>query len=255
MSLGAAVTVTVGLLGINQTADSANSPITHIVVLMQENHSFDSELGFWCDQHRSRCAGMPSTVTLADGTTIVPGITRDRVPNVDHSISGQTLALSNNWDQIRGCTAAAGYACISGYTPSSVPNLTTLASHYTILDHAFTMANAPSWGGHLDQFAATTDGFTGDDPHKAPGVKLGPGWGCDSNTVANMLPVHGKDIPPQPACIPDYSLGLPHGGAFERTLGRRTSRKTRAAGAGAGGLARLTLRRSSMTPLPRPSRP
>ena len=218
MGLGGAAAVTMGLLGINQTAESANSPVTHIVVLMQENHSFDSELGFWCDQHRSRCTGMPSTVTLADGTTIVPGITRDSVPNVDHSISGQTLALSNNWDQIRGCTAAAGYACISGYTPSRVPNLAMLASHYTILDHAFTMTNAPSWGGHLDQFAATTGGFTGDNPSPAKNVTPGPGWGCDSDRLGTMLPVHGKNVPPQPSCIPDYSLGLPNGGAFEPTL-------------------------------------
>jgi len=216
--LGGAATVTVGLLGIPSTVHRAHSPITHIVVLMQENHSFDNELGFWCDQHRSRCAGMPSKVRLADGTTIVPGITRDNVPGIDHSIHAQTQALTNRWDWIQGCRAAKNYACISGYTPSSVPNLATLASHYTILDHAFTMANAPSWGGHLDQFAATTDGFTGDDPHKAKNVKLGPGWGCDSNTVANMLPVHGKNVPPQPSCIPDYSLGLPHGGAFEPTL-------------------------------------
>ena len=216
--LGGAATVTVGLLGIPSTVHRAHSPITHIVVLMQENHSFDNELGFWCDQHRSRCAGMPSKVRLADGTTIVPGITRDNVPGIDHSIHAQTQALTNRWDWIQGCRAAKNYACISGYTPSSVPNLATLASHYTILDHAFTMANAPSWGGHLDQFAAATDGFTGDNPRPAKNITPGPGWGCDSNTVANMLPVHGKNVPPQPSCIPDYSLGLPHGGAFEPTL-------------------------------------
>ena len=37
----------------------ALTPISHIIVLMQENHSFDSELGFWCRQHRTRCAGFP----------------------------------------------------------------------------------------------------------------------------------------------------------------------------------------------------
>src|SRR5215472_311474 len=202
------------------TARAANSPISHIVVLMQENHSFDNELGFWCNQHRSRCAGMPSVVRLADGTTLVPHTAPDTVPNVDHTVKAQTLALTNHWDQIHGCTPATGYACIPGYRPASVPNLALLADRYTILDHAFTMANAPSWGGHLDELAATTDGFTGDNPHPARNVTPGPGWGCDSDMLANMLPIKGRNVPPQPSCIPDYALGLPNGGAFEPTLAR-----------------------------------
>ena len=187
---------------------------------MQENHNFDSELGFWCDHHPARCAGMPASVTLADGTTVVPGVTPDSAPKVDHSVNAQTLGLSNNWDQINGCTASTNYACISGYDPSTIPNLSSLASKYTILNHAFTLANAPSWGGHLDELAGTTDGFTGDNPHVAKGVTPGPGWGCDSDRLANMLPVNGKAIPAQPSCIPDPALGLPNGGAYKQTVVR-----------------------------------
>src|SRR5215467_10657859 len=162
--LGGAAAVTVGLLGIPSTVHRANSPIIHVVVLMQENHSFDNELGFSCNQHRSRCAGMPPVVRLADGNTIVPSTTPKNVPNINHLIKAQALAVTNNWDKISGCTASKNYVCISGYSPSAVPNLTSLASHYTILDHAFTMAAAPSWGGHLDEMAASADGFTGDYP-------------------------------------------------------------------------------------------
>jgi hypothetical protein len=157
-------------------------------------------------------------VTLADGSTVVPGVTPDKVPAVAHTVKAQAEALTGNWDHIQGCAASTGYACVSGYEPSTVPNLSALASKYTILDRAFTLANAPSWGGHLDELAGTTDGFTGDNPHPDKTVPPGPGWGCDSDRLGTMLPVNGKPVSSQPSCIPDYSLGLRNGGAFKPTV-------------------------------------
>ena len=200
------------------------TPIQHIVVLNQENHTFDNELGYWCNANPGRCTGMPTTVTLSDGTVVTPGTTPDIVPNEDHSINGQTAAIDggkmDGWQKISECAAAAGYSCISGYQPAAVPNLTALANTYAIEDRAFTMADAPSWGGHLDELAATTDGFAGNNPHQLTGTTgVGPGWGCDAtHMVAQMLPMNGKSVPDQPSCVPDFSLGLPNGGAWEPTL-------------------------------------
>jgi phospholipase C len=216
--------VLAALVAASATRAQATTPIAHIVVLMQENHSLDSELGYWCDQNPSRCTGLPTSVTLADGKVIKPGIAPDIVPNVSHNMASQEFARLNEWDRIYGCGAKTGYACISGYEPSAVPNLVSLASRYTILDHAFTLANAPSWGGHLDELAATTDGFTGDNPTVAPGYTgtVGPAWGCNATgKVATMLPVAGVTPPPQPSCIPDFSLDpvkYPYGGAWEPTI-------------------------------------
>ena len=84
----------------------------------------------------------------------------DKVPEVDHSVGAQRHARLNQWDHFHGCTAATGYACISGYLPSAIPNLAALADHGVLLTNAFTLHNAPSWGGHLDEFAGTMDGFT-----------------------------------------------------------------------------------------------
>ena len=83
------------------------------------------------------------------------------------------------------------------------------------------MADSPSWGGHLYTVSPTTDQFTGDNPvppvPTPPGWTEGPGWGCDSNRVANWInPTTGASSK-QPACIPDPTLGLPNGGAFEPT--------------------------------------
>lgn len=39
-------------------ATGATTPVTHVIVLMMENHTFDSELGDWCSQ-TARCDGIP----------------------------------------------------------------------------------------------------------------------------------------------------------------------------------------------------
>jgi len=194
-------------------AAAAATPITHIVVLMQENHTFDNELGYWCAQ-TGRCLGMPAKVTLKGGIVVTPSVTADIVPVVGHTVKAQTAAIDggamDGWAKVQGCTPPA-YACVSGYEPSSVPNLTSLASTYAVLDHAFYQAETPTWGGHMEEFAATTDGFSGDDPHSI----TGPGWGCDSGGLAPTFA--GTN---EPSCVPDYSLPAaqyPYGGAFEPT--------------------------------------
>jgi len=190
---------------------------------MQENHAFDSELGYWCNTQPGRCTGMPATVKLSNGATITPGTTPDIVPSVDHSIYGQTAAIDggkmDGWWKVDGCGPTTGYSCVSGYQPSAVPNLVSLAKTYAIGNDVFTLHDAPSWGGHLDEVAATTDGFTGTNPVTSTHT-AGPGWGCDSFRVAQMLPVNGKLIPNQPSCVPDFALSQPNGGAWEPTLAK-----------------------------------
>src|SRR5262249_29003086 len=122
----------------------------------------------------------------------------------------------DGWGQISGCGAATGYACISGYQPSGVPNLTALASRFAISDQTFSMQNSPSWGGHLYAVMASQDGFTGDNPVPAPGVTAGSGWGCDSNKVATWASPGGA-AQTVPSCVPDRSLKIANGGAFRAT--------------------------------------
>ena len=54
----ALLTATVaGLFGLAMasSASAQPSPIQHVVVLYLENHSFDSLLGYWCDENPGRC--------------------------------------------------------------------------------------------------------------------------------------------------------------------------------------------------------
>jgi len=203
------------------------SPIKHIVVLYLENHSFDNVLGYWCHNHPGRCplpgganGGMPSSVKLSNGAVVKPTVTPDLVPNVDHSVKAQQLAIDHGkmdgWWKIPGCQPKTHYACISGYMPSSIPNATALASSFAISDDTFSMKDSPSWGGHLYAVAGSLDRFTGDNPVPLKGVTAHPGWGCNSDKITPWVSPQGttKMIP---GCIPDFSLGLANGGAFEAT--------------------------------------
>ena len=207
------------------TASAQPTPIRHIVVLYLENHSFDNLLGYWCNHYHGRCpdGGMPSVVRLSDGSLVTPGFTPDRVPRVSHTVAMQAAAIDggkmDGWQKLHGCDAQSGYACISGYMPGQVPNLAALAHRFAISDRTFSMAQSPSWGGHLFAVMASLDGFQGDNPNPTRGVTLGPGWGCNSNRVTPWK-AFGSVYQLVPSCVPDHSLRLPNGGAFRPTPAR-----------------------------------
>jgi phospholipase C len=229
-----ALVVSVPVLAAAVAATSASSasqavpatPVRHVVVLYLENHSFDNVLGYWCKSHPHRCpdGGMPASISLSNGTVVVPGVTPDMVPYVGHTVQAQRKAINggrmNGWQNVYDCQASTGYACISGYKPHHIPNEIALAQRFAISDHTFSMADSPSWGGHLYAATSSLDGFWGNNPTRdtapgAPGPRLG--WGCDSNKVTVWTDPQGKNHRSVPSCIPDPALGLPNGGAFKPT--------------------------------------
>ena len=203
-------------------ASAAPSPVTHIVVLYLENHTFDSLFGFWCDENPRRCpqGGMPGTVQLSNGALVKPSVSPDVPPVVAHTVHGQAEAIDggkmDGWQKLVGCHAPK-YRCISGYEPSQVPNLIALADQFAISDDFFSLADSPSWGGHVYAVTGSTDGFLGDIPKSLKNHKSGPGWGCDSDKVTQWVPATGGKEQMVPSCIPDPSLRRSHGGAFRKT--------------------------------------
>jgi phospholipase C len=202
-------------------AKAQATPIKHIVVLYLENHTFDNLLGYWCDQHPTRCpdGGMPSSVKLSDGTVVHPGVTPDFVPKLAHNVTAEQKAIDggkmNGWQKVAGCDITTGYACIGGYIPAQVPNLTALADKFAISDRTFSMADSPSWGGHLYAVMGQLDGFLGNNPFPAHGT-TGAGWGCDSKHITQWRPPGGR-VQKVPSCVPQYSLRRANGGAFKPT--------------------------------------
>jgi len=183
---------------------ATTSPIQHVVIIYQENHSFDNVLGLFCTL-TGKCAGA-SEGTLSNGQTIQLKRGKDLVPQVDHRVDTQETAINNGqmngFDLIPGCTEADGYACFISYDQTKIPNLWSLASTYAVSDATFENHILSSWGGHLELVAATLDGFTGDNPVKARGHELGLGWGCDSFRVAPWVDPDTGQVSNQPSCVP-----------------------------------------------------
>jgi phospholipase C len=210
----------------------SGSPIKHVVVIYQENHAFDEVLGDWCSL-TARCNGynVSQPVTLKGGTQLTLQQSPDVIPNVDHSVASQVTALDgglmDGWAGVQGCGAtsrlsgAIPYGCLTYYAPSQIPNLVALANQFAVSDRTFSMADSPSWGGHVYAVAATNDNFTGENPvppkPTPPGWVAGPGWGCDSNMVTPWINPTTKVSSMEPSCIPDPSLSRANGGAFEAT--------------------------------------
>ena len=208
------------------SARQPGGPIRHIVVIYMENHSFDSLLGYWCDDNPGRCpvGGMPRSVRLSNGVNVAPSTSPDVVPTVQHTTADQQTAIDggrmDGWWRLPGCSRAQHYRCISGYQPGQISNLARLASDFAISDATFSMQDSPSWFGHEYAVAATTDGFTGGNPSPATNVPPQEGWGCDSDLTAQWW--NGAQLQVVPSCVPDPALTyqggpLPNGGAFEHT--------------------------------------
>lgn len=198
------------------------TPIQHVVVIYQENHSFDNVLGDWCNTFSPpRCDGYTGTVTLKDGSQVALHQSPDVVPSVAHQVGPQLSAMDggkmDGWELLGGCSAKAGYGCLSYFTPPQIPNLTALATTFAVADRTFSMADSPSWGGHLYAVAGSLDGFTGANPQKNATIAPGPGWGCDSNKDSDWISSAGVKTK-EPSCVPDPSLpGVPNGGAYRAT--------------------------------------
>ena len=178
-------------------------PIQHVIIIYQENHTFDNMLGAMCVQQSNRCNGAVSG--LAGTTTIPLGAAADIVPPVDHSVTGQITATDggkmDGFYKISGCTPATKYACYSTATPAEIPNLLSLATAYALSDNTFAQTPVMSWEQHLQLGSLSLDGFYGNNPVKNPSLTGGSGWGCISPDYAKWGPTK-QWVPP---CIPDQS--------------------------------------------------
>ncbi len=218
--IGVLVTLPLAMVALVATAVAARSqtrgnPIEHVVVIYQENHSFDEMLGRFCVQ-TSRCDGATEG-KIHDGTTIPLATAADIVPPVGHARKAQEAAIDggamDGFDLIAGCDASTAYACYRQYDASAIPNFSALADAFVVSDATFENSTAASWASHLDLVSSTMDGFYGNNPHAsvAPqGPTPGPGWGCDSRKDT-LWSANPEDEPILvPSCVPDRDGNGPY---------------------------------------------
>jgi phospholipase C len=208
------------------------SPIQHVVIIDEENHSFDDLLGAFCTDQAAGtivragvnqgCDGAASA-TLSNGSTYQLTPEPDFGLNINHSVIAQVTAIDHGkmdgFDQINGCrpTSSPAYGCLSqfdalrgtcgtGGNQTCIPNAVDLAKHFAISDRTFEFRRTPSWAGHMILGSATLQNFVGENPKKTPsGRKPGPGWGCDSGKLGPWLVGKGNKTTLVPTCVPDAS--------------------------------------------------
>jgi phospholipase C len=199
--------------------------IRHVVVIYQENHSFDNVFGRFCVR-TGRCDGSRKG-KLPGGAPIPLRISPDVVPDAGHTGIAQKRAINggrmDGWTEINGCSRARDYGCLTQYSQRQIPNLTRLARHFALSDRTFYMDSVPTWGAHLELVTGTLDGFVSDRlPHPTSST-VAAGWGCDARTETEWRPYPGGPISLQPSCVPDYTLNpvrYPYGGAYRPTAVR-----------------------------------
>ena len=188
------------------------SPIRHIVVILQENHSFDNLLGRWCHRHH-RCDGAVRG-KLSSGKWIPLREPSDRVGFVGHSNQAHRRAWNNGamdgFNRVPGCGAAHHFGCYVQYRPRDIPNFAHLARRFVVADRMFESNGVPSWGSHLElATGGNLDGFTGRNPVHRPGIPRN-GWGCDSLLDAPWRAAPGDPIRMEPSCVPDRAGNGPY---------------------------------------------
>jgi phospholipase C len=222
----------VKLIGLNSARTAratSTTPISHVVVIFQENHSFDNVLGAFCSEIASGRITRPGNNSTCDGTTTgtMQGQTvplaqaPDYVPTSDHTVQAQIADINkgamDNFNSHSPCKTTPSicyqqYDSLSGPCSSGtcIPNLSNLATKYTISDRTFEFKTSPSWAGHLNLVTADQDDFYGNNPgHSTSGpqpVSQGEGWGCDSGSTAQYLSQSGKIL--VPSCVPDATGSL-----------------------------------------------
>jgi phospholipase C len=223
VGMTAGVALLLGLTAV-ASAHQARGQIRHVVVIYQENHSFDNVFGRFCVR-TNRCDGT-RTGKLPGGRAIRLRRSPDLVPAVGHTGTAQKAAINggrmDGWESdISGCARRKNYACLSQFGPGQIPNLTRLARNFSLSDRTFYTDSVSTWGAHLELVSGTLDGFVADRiPHATRTSLNNAGWGCDSRMDTGWRPLPGAPITQEPACVPDYGLGsvrYPYGGAYRPT--------------------------------------
>jgi phospholipase C len=206
------------------TFGPATSRIKHVVIIYQENHSFDDLLGRLCERRVPTCDGYTGPVTFADGTVARNVLEPDIVPIVVHNHRGQRRALHDKWDQIGGCERDP-YRCVTHAVPSQIPNLARMATKFVVSDRTFEAVPTASWGSHFRLASGTGLGFfIGDNPTRSvTGAEPRIGWGCPSHKDAWW---RGEAW--VPACVPDRAGRGPYRSSpvpYHATLMQRLERR------------------------------
>jgi phospholipase C len=164
---GARTSDTVGVT----SAVRASIPITHVVVITEENRSFDHFFGQLAASGQPQAEGVPPSFNnpdLADAAVAPYHLTSACLP-ADPPHQGADMHAG--WDQgkmdgfVKNAAQALGggndgHFVMGYYDASDLPFFYWLANTFAIADHYFAPVLGGTWGNRDYLYAATSDGVT-----------------------------------------------------------------------------------------------
>lgn len=146
---------------INVQAAKVETPIQHIVIFFQENHTFDNFFGTYPGAN-----GLPANLSLPEApssnVTISPfHLSSTATSDLDHSHSTALEAYNNG--SMNGFVYAETSPMTMGYyNGSDIPYLWDYASKYVLMDNYFSSVMGPSLPNHLYLIAGQSEGIVDD---------------------------------------------------------------------------------------------
>jgi|GEM_PF-864630 len=161
------VPATQPFLAAPETAADAN-PIKHVVVIIQENHTFDNYFGTF-----PGASGVQN-----DPPGVTPFHLTGSIVDLCHSVACAHAAYDggkmDGFLKAEGSNETFGY-----YDGSDIPYYWGLAENYTLFDNYFTSVMGPSLPNHLYLVAAQGDGIAESDVTQQANLNI--------STIANEL--------------------------------------------------------------------
>ncbi len=170
-------------------ADRGLDKITHVIWIIQENHSFDNYFGTF-----PGADGIPLSTCLPKlpgGKSCVKPFHMPKgepVCDLNHLWNAAHAAYDNG--HMDGFVWAEGSPYTMGhYDQQDIPNYWAYARHFTLCDHFFSSLMGPSDPNHLYTVAAQSGGLVGVASLKAAERFLGE---LDGFTFASMVGLFGR---------------------------------------------------------------
>ena len=210
------------------TATVPNVPITHVIEIMIENHSFDNLFGKFAGAD-----GIPANASLLNpnayfdsAPNVPPAWATDNEGDVDGEINNSTVAEQMAMDYQPGqgylmdhytVFPQDGIAAITEFGPQFDPNEQYLSSAYELADHNFQPVIAPTQPNVMTALNGTDHGWVYNNLEPAPTQP----W----DSIFDELTAHGRSwkiyyaLPPSALAGTIWSQIIPAGHGADLTTG------------------------------------
>ncbi len=131
------------------------TPIQHLVVVMQENHTFDNYFGTYPGADGIPAgAAMPVNPAKGPQPAVRPFHIGDRsIKDLSHTVQSATIALNggrmNGFVRAQNLVGSSGTQSMGHYDGTDVPFYWNVADRYVLFDHFFTSALGGSFMNHV----------------------------------------------------------------------------------------------------------